>query len=128
MQQAYDDNQVAKATAIFHEIELLLYEDQLFPSFGYSYNPDSAYQYTTKGFIINCGEDSPLHDLNLRWALSYLVDREFYTATIGTEDAILSHIFEWSQYHDDSLPEITYSIGKAKSTLAKAGYRPQAIQ
>jgi len=126
MQNAYMNNDNITTLRIFHELELILHEDQFFPTFCYKYNSTDTYPYSTGSFIINCALSSPLQNKSLRWALSYLVNREFYRDTLGY-DYVTSHVFGWSQFHDNNLQEIKYSIGLAKSTLAKAGYCPSSI-
>ena len=72
-----------------------------------------------------------LADATIRVALSFLIDRisyaDLYGAALGIDIYPISHLFEWSIYHDTSLPTIKHSIGKAVSTLAKGGYLPAKV-
>lgn len=128
MKDFYYNGFEAEATEIFHEIELIIYEDQ--PSLAICYHLD-AMLIQTHQLIVNNHPDRPGNDIAIRKALSFLIDREFYTSAMQTLYTYTiyqtSHLFGWSQYHDDTLPEIEHSIGKAASTLAKAGFRPRAI-
>ncbi len=115
-----------EALVVFHEIELILYEEQIAIPISYYYQ-DTGNHYTRYLFM-NCDENGPLADSAIRVALSHLIDRTLYAQIYG--DAVvydpiaLSHIFEWSQYHDTTLPDIPYSIGKAVKTVVHAGYLP----
>lgn len=117
-----------EATAVFHEIELLIYEGQYYPAIGYHFDNTLIHSHL---LLINNNLNN-LFDITVRKALSFLIDREYYIPLIQTTyyETIYqtSHIFGWSQYHDTSLPDIPHSIGKAASTLAKAGYRPCRIK
>jgi len=117
-----------EATVIFHEIELLIYEGQYYPAIGYHFDDTLIH---THLLLINNNLNS-LFDIAVRKALSFLIDRENYIPLIQTtySETISQtcHLFGWSQYHDTSLPYIPHSIGKAASTLAKAGYRPCRIK
>jgi len=129
MKDFYYNGYEAEAIEVFHEIELIIYEDQ--PSLAICYHID-AYVIQTHQQIVNNHPDRPCSDIAIRKALSFLIDREFYTSAMQTTSTYTlyqtSHLFGWSQYHDDTLPEIEHSIGKAASTLAKAGFRPRAIK
>jgi ABC-type transport system substrate-binding protein len=118
-----------EAIEIFHEIELLMYLEQPFAPISYNLRDNG--QIYTRYLFINCDETGPLGDVTIRKALSYLIDRivyaDLYGAAIGSDVYPLSHLFEWSQYHDTSLPTIKHSIGKAVSTLAKGGYLPAKV-
>lgn len=129
MQDFYYTGYEAEAIEVFHEIELIIYEDQ--PSIAMCYHLDAAVIQTHQ-IIINNHPDRPGNNIAIRKALSFLIDREFYTSAIQTLNTYThyqtSHLFGWTQYHDNTLPEIDHSIGKATSTLAKAGFRPRAIK
>ena len=45
----------------------------------------------------------------------------------GLDLHLSTHILDYSQYHDTTLTELDYSIGKVTSILATGGYRPQAV-
>ncbi|NPD89740.1 MAG: hypothetical protein HGN29_13595 [Asgard group archaeon] len=117
------------AIEIFHEIELVIYEDQPFAPICYELRDDG--QIYTRYLFINCDEAGPLGDATIRVALSYLIDRVLYIELYGDYSIgypiAIDHLFEWSQYHDTSLPAIKHSIGKAASTLAKGGYLPAKV-
>jgi ABC-type transport system substrate-binding protein len=117
---------IDEAIEVFHEIELILYEDQPFAPICYRLYEDGRMY--TRYLFINCEETGPLADVTIRVALSILIDRtsyaDLYGTALGTDIFEISHLFEWSQYHDTSLPSIKHSIGKAVSTLTKGGYLP----
>ncbi|MHA1303340.1 MAG: hypothetical protein ACTSQE_08415 [Candidatus Heimdallarchaeaceae archaeon] len=115
---------------IFHEIEAILYEEQFFPTFFWFKREINGYvQHYSFHYIINCDR---IQDKAVRQALVYLSDvdliADLYTESDGVEVFLSSHLFAYSQYHDTTLPDYYYSIGKAKSTLAQAGYRPAHIK
>lgn len=128
MKDYYYNGFETEAISVFQEIEMLIYEGQSHPALGYHF--DSSLIHTHQ-LIVNSHPDRPGKDLAIRKALSFLIDRELYVTALELECGYTitqtSHLFGWSQYHDSSLPEITHSIGKAASTLAKAGYRPRAL-
>ena len=70
----------------------------------------------------------PVSKTSFNPSLTHLIDKELYVERFSiyynVDYPVCSHLFEWSQYHDETLPSIEFSIGKAASTLAKAGYRP----
>jgi ABC-type transport system substrate-binding protein len=109
---------------LFHEIEWILYEEQPIGAVAIDETnmPD---QFNLRMVMMN-SVDSPLADRTIRKTLSYLIEREMYNELLGHSYAV-SHMFEWTEFHDSTLPIIPYSIGKATSTLAKGGYRPQAL-
>ena len=115
-----------EAIDIFHEIELILYEDQPFIPICYQLRDPS--QRYTRYLFMNCDATGPLADVAIRVALSYLIDRALYAQLYGEallQDTVaINHLFEWSQYHDTSLPDIDYSIGKATKTIVLGGYLP----
>ncbi|NHJ31306.1 MAG: hypothetical protein FK732_00445 [Asgard group archaeon] len=129
MKDFYYNGFEVEAIEVFHEIELIIYEDQ--PSIAICYHLDALLFYTHQ-IIVNNHPDRPGSNIAIRKALSFLIDREFYTSTFQTFYTYTvyqtSHLFAWTQYHDDTLPEIAHSIGKAASTLAKAGFRPRALK
>ena len=128
LQALYYGGYLDESITLFHEIELMIYEGQYYPAIGYHYD---SYLIHTHLLLINNAIVGPFSDIAIRFALSYLIDRELFISQMQTrypyELVQTSHLFGWSQYHDLSLPEITYSIGKATSTLATAGYRPCRI-
>lgn len=117
------------AINVFHEIEWMIYEREPLNTIGYRFAYGLVYTYH---LLFNNAIESPVNDFAMRRAFSYLLDREFFIEvmqeTYPDTSYIASHMFGWSQYHDPNLPELTYSIGKATSTLAKAGYRPARIK
>ena len=127
MELLYLDGFYDEAIAVFHEIELLMYEGQYYPAMGYQF---TDFGVRTHLIIFNNQQDC--FDIGVRNALSFLIDREYYITQIQTLYSYTvfqtSHLFGWSQYHDTSLPDIPHSISKAKSTLAHAGYRPCRIK
>ena len=122
----YSDGYIEEAIELFHQIEYLIYEGQYYPTIGYHF--DSSLIHTHE-IIIN---NNVIIDPVIRKALSFLIDRDLYITQMQTTYSYTlyptSHLFGWSQYHDSTLPDIPYSIGKATSTLAKAGYRPCRIK
>ena len=125
----YYNGFIDDAIELFHEIEFLIYEGQFYPTVGYHLD---SFLIHTHLIILNNNPFSPLRDTAVRNALSYLINRELYISLMQTVYPYTlyqtSHLFGWSQYHDNTLPDIPYSIGKATSTLAKAGYRPCTVK
>lgn len=129
MKDFYYNGFEAEAIEVFHEIELIIYEEQ--PSLALCYHLDTMLIHTHQ-IIVNSHLDRPGKDIAIRKASTFLIDRELYTSAIQTSSIYTiyqtSHLFGWSQYHDTTLPEIDHSIGKATSTLAHAGFKPRAIK
>ena len=125
----YDNGYLEDAIQVFHEIESLIFTGQHYPTVGYHLDSDLIH---THLLIMNNNVVSPLQDTAIRKALSFLIDRDHYITQMQTTYTHTlyqtSHLFGWSQYHDTSLPDIPHSISNAKSTLAKAGYRPCRIK
>ena len=128
MKDYYYNGFEIEAIEVFHEIEAIIFEDQ--PSIAVGIHVDDIIIHTHQ-LIINNDLNRPGYNIAIRKALSFLIDREFFVSQMQTLYTYslyqTSHLFGWSQYHDDTLPEFEHSIGKAASTLAKAGFRPRAI-
>jgi ABC-type transport system substrate-binding protein len=126
MYDKYLNGYMEDAIEIFHEIEWIIYQEQPFVTI--SYNLQITGNLYTRHLFMNCNASGPLADPAIRVALSYLIDRDLYGQlygeAIGQDVTAISHLFEWSQYHDTSLPDFTYSIGKATKTIVHAGYLP----
>ena len=119
-----------EALEVFHEIELILYEEQIVIPLAYRYYENGNLY--TRYLFMNSYETGPLADTAIRVALSHLIDRtlyaQLYGETVLTDTNAMSHVFEWSQYHDTTLPDIPYSIGKAVTTVVHAGYLPASAK
>jgi len=116
---------------IFHEIEFLLYDELYFPTFFWYISETEEYgpELRTFHYIFNCER---IQDKAVRKALMYLTDLDLIIdvmeQNIEFEIHPSSHLFAYSTYHDTSLPDYYYNIGKATSILAQAGYRPAHIK
>ncbi|MHA1866353.1 MAG: hypothetical protein ACTSVB_03785 [Candidatus Heimdallarchaeaceae archaeon] len=116
---------------IFHEFEFLLYDELYIPTFFWYIREteENRQDLYTFHYIFNCEK---IQDKAVRKALMYLTDLDLIIDVIGNhiefEIHPSSHLFAYSSYHDTSLPDYYYNIGKATSILAHAGYRPAHIK
>jgi peptide/nickel transport system substrate-binding protein len=86
-------------------------------------------QYTISSIIsprvqvayMNNAESSPLHDIELRKAISYGVDRDAYADLIGGS-AAHSFYSDATPFGNDTLDAYTYDADKAVEILDNAGY------
>ena len=64
-------------------------------------------------------------DKNVRWALSYAIDRQSIINNIvyGMATPVQSPVFIKSKYYNNSLKEIPYNPEKAKQLLTEAGWK-----
>ena len=71
---------------------------------------------------MNNASTSPLGDINLRRALSYVIDRDQYAKLIGGSAA--HGVFsDGTPYGNEKLKGYTYDLDKARSMLDEAGYK-----
>ncbi len=75
-------------------------------------------------FELNCREENPLSDKNLRLALSYAIDRDIMAQVVGNGYASpLTTAFPASVgYDSDQVTGQSYDLDKAAEYLAEAGY------
>lgn len=73
---------------------------------------------------MNQAESSPLHDLKLRQAISYAVDRESYAQLIGGS-AAHGVYSDATPFGNEDLDAYGYDIDEAKRILSSAGYNDQ---
>lgn len=70
---------------------------------------------------MNNAETSPLHDIELRKAISYAVDREAYAGLIGGS-AAHSAYSDATPFGNETINAYTYDMAKAEEILDAAGY------
>ncbi|SFB22964.1 peptide/nickel transport system substrate-binding protein [Acetitomaculum ruminis DSM 5522] len=76
-------------------------------------------------FWLNCKEDSPLGDVNLRLALSYAIDRDVVAKVAGNgySSPLTTAFPETVGYDSDKVKGQNYDVDKAKECLENAGYK-----
>ena len=76
----------------------------------------------------NCAEDRPFHDINMRKAFEYAIDRQaICDAIMGGGVAINSILPEGVTGYDATMPNYEYDPEKAKECLAAANYDGREI-
>ena len=73
---------------------------------------------------MNQAESSPLHDVKLRQAISYAVDREAYAQLIGGS-AAHGVYSDATPFGNERLTSYGYDLGQAEQILGSAGYEDQ---
>ena len=86
-----------------------------------AYNVSSIISPRVNVAYMNHAETSPLHDINLRQAVSYAVNREAYAELIGGS-AAHSAYSDSTPFGNETITAYTYDEAKAVEILDNAGY------
>ena len=87
-----------------------------------AYNVSSIISPRVNVAYMNQAETSPLHDLELRKAVSYAVNRDAYAGLIGGS-AAHSAYSDSTPFGNDTITAYTYDEAKAAEILDNAGYK-----